>query len=164
MTIDKKAAIFSSAFENQTDIKTQFTIEQIQFVRHFLEAQSYDPAQINVNTPVISDQLDQNIDERSFKLLANKEESEIKDLLEVAEELQITQLREVLVACLGCMYFIADRETYIQKFKLKNNIEWELTEEDVNEIIAETEAVFFELYNVQNGQSDGQDQEEKKIE
>jgi hypothetical protein len=46
------------------------------------------------------------------------------------------------------MFFIDDKQVFIEKFIAKNKIEWELSEEDKNEIIAQNEAVFYELYQV----------------
>ena len=101
-----------------------------------------------MNTPVLSDNLKENVDELSYEIFKDKDEDELRDLIEVAEVLEIDILKEVVIACLGCQFFIADKEEYIKKFIEKNQIEWELSEEEKNEIIAQNEAVFYELYNV----------------
>lgn len=67
--------------------------------------------------------------------MSDKEEDEIRDLIDVADILEISIIKEVLIACLGCMFFIADKEKFINKFIQKNFIDWELSEDDKNEII-----------------------------
>jgi hypothetical protein len=46
------------------------------------------------------------------------------------------------------MFIVTDRPKYIAKFKQLHNIDWDLSPDEEDEIIAENEAVFFQLYDM----------------
>lgn len=54
--------------------------------------------------------------------------------MEAVEYLNIDVLRELLISCLGCEYFVENREEFLQKFKEKYGMS-ELDKEEEDEII-----------------------------
>ena len=88
---------------------------------------------MHVKKPLISDKLQDNIDEISLNILKNfagiSKIEEIKPLVDAAYYLNFCEFKDALLATIACEFYVGASDADLEKFKAKHGIK-EFTDEE----------------------------------
>ncbi|KAL4492535.1 hypothetical protein ABPG72_007648 [Tetrahymena utriculariae] len=130
-----------SMTEDTDEISTDISFDVLQVIKKFCEVHDYKPSSIDFKSPLKSDKLSDNIDQKSYSIMKDyfgikpEQAENLKPLIYAAYHLDFEKFKEICLVTLGCPFYVGDTDQEIERFKQK----W-----DINEITPEEERVIME--------------------
>ncbi|KRX03654.1 hypothetical protein PPERSA_04206 [Pseudocohnilembus persalinus] len=138
---------FRDANKNEPLSVESISLATLKIIKDFYEAHSYDEKSVQVNMPLQSDKLKEEIDEKSFNVLEPyagiQNVGKITPLIDAAYYLNLEGFKNACQAALAYEFIIGPTDDDIKNFKEKHNII--ITPEEEKEFGEEFEVMFKEL-------------------